>query len=443
MRAFIGLAGALCIVALAAQAEELSFEGPNAFRLPWAGLDTAEHAKFNYGRGLFHYHWDPLPSASGGERSLGPLYNADSCESCHIRDGRGLPPGATDGLGGLVLMLSAGGYEADGSSLLETHPSYGRQVQDQAIAPVVAELAVETAWVAAAIPNDPAAGKTLRRPQFRFTDPVHGPQALVVAPRMAPPMIGLGLLAAIPDATILAGADPDDVDGDTISGRANWVTASGETDLHLGRFGWKASVATVGEQVGHAATYDLGLTIPGIARPAGDCTPLQGECLAQAGKALVAADYDMDENSFRLLAFYAANLAVPPRRIVDVDATEHGEQLFTSAGCAACHSPIQTLASGNQIAPYTDLLLHDMGEGLADGFTIGMANGQEWRTPPLWGIGRTTEVSGGAFFLHDGRARGLEEAILWHGGEAISAQQNFRQMAPEERQALLTFLSSL
>lgn len=443
MRAIIGLVGALFVMMLSAQADELSFDGPNAFRLPVSGLTSAALAKFNYGRGLFHHHWGPQPSASGGQRGLGPLYNAASCESCHIRDGRGLPPGAVDGLGGVVLVLGSGGYTADGVPTTTPHPRYGQQVQDQSVGPITPELRVTTEWVTAAIPGDLSAEEMLRRPVFRFSDPVSGALDLEVAPRIAPPLIGLGLLAAIPEAMIVSSADPDDENGDGISGRANWVTVPGELSLKLGRFGWKAGVATVLDQVALAATYDMGLTVPGLAKPAGDCTSVQTDCLTQAGKALVEADFDMDPNSFQLLAFYAANLAVPPRRIVDVETTLRGQHLFTFAGCAACHSPVQNLASGEVIAPYTDLLLHDMGEGLADGFTVGVANGQEWRTPPLWGIGRTEEVSGGEFYLHDGRARGLPEAILWHGGEAAVAQRNFRQMSSADRQSLLTFLASL
>lgn len=424
MRTFIVMAGALVLFVLAAQAEELSFDGPNAFRLHWDGLNTADLARFNYGRSLFHYHWDPLPAASGGQRSLGPLFNADSCETCHIRDGRGLPPGAAEGLGGLVLQIISDG----------PHPRYGLQVQDQAVAPAQPELQVETSWRIEAVPGQPSMGQILRRPEFSFTDPA-APEdqiELVVAPRMAPPMIGLGLLAAIADAALIAAADPEDANGDGISGQAN-VLADGQ----VGRFGWTASVSSVAAQVAHAATYDIGLTVPGIARPQGDCVPSQTECLAQAGAAQVGADFDMDENSFNLLAFYAANLAVPPRRITDPEATERGERLFASSGCVACHTPTHMLLSGADIAPYSDLLVHDMGARLAD------AAGGEWRTPPLWGIRRTAEVSGGAFFLHDGRARGLEEAILWHGGEASTAQVRFVQMSADQRRDLLSFLNSL
>lgn len=432
MRVVLVLAVALCLAAPASQAEELSFNGPNAFRLPWEGLDTSELARFNYGRSLFHYHWDPLPSASGGERSLGPLFNADSCEACHIRDGRGLPPGAADGLGGLVLLLEE-----------EGRARFGQQVQDRAVDPLSPELAVRTEWIATPAPGDPEGDASLRRPVFILSGRNDEIVDLNVAPRLAPPLIGLGLLADVPQAHLDVLADPDDRDGDGISGRVHPVRPGDGGEPLYGRFGWKAEIGSVAEQVAKAATLDMGLAVPEIGRPEGDCTAAQTECLAQAGRLLVPADFDMDENSFRLLAFYTANLAVPPRRIADAERVREGEQLFARIGCAACHVPEMPTGSGALIAPYTDLLLHDMGPGLADSFAVGDVDAGEWRTPPLWGIGRTEEVSGGAFFLHDGRARGLEEAILWHGGEAEETWFRYRNLSADERQALLSFLNSL
>lgn len=444
MRIPKGLVIALCFGALAAQAEELNFDGPNAFRLPRQDLSVPELANFNYGSGLFHLEWQSVPDHSGTMRGLGPLYSATSCDGCHIRDGRGLPPeGPGASLGGLVLVF--GHWTGPDEGEVAAHPRYGHQVQDLAVEGVSPELAVSVSWAAAPVPGDPEGDLVLRRPVFTLSDGAGGPvdDHLLLAPRLAPPLIGLGLLADIPAVRLEALADPEDRDGDGISGRINFVSADGVSDPVPGRFGWKGNISSVHTQTGFAATYDMGLTVSRFVRPEGDCTEAQIDCQDIAGGAPILADYDLDANQFRLLTFYTENLAVPPRRIGDAEEVSRGEALFTEIGCAACHVSTHVTGDGSEITPYTDLLLHDMGEGLADNLAVGLAGGSEWQTPPLWGIGRTHEVSGGAFFLHDGRARGLEEAILWHGGEAEMAQTSFRQLPGSEQQALLSFLNSL
>jgi CxxC motif-containing protein (DUF1111 family) len=292
---------------------------------------------------------------------------------------------------------------------------------------------------------------TLRRPTYGVSDPAYGPlhPDTMLSPRVAQPMIGLGLLEAIPEADLLARADPD---GDGISGRPNLVWSEAEDRVAMGRFGWKAGQARIAEQAASAMAGDIGLSNPLAPFPAGDCTPAQADCLAAPdGASPQFADLEAPADVMELVAYYSRHLAVPARRDAGSAEVLAGKRLFYQAGCIACHVPKHATARdaadpalrGQLIWPYTDLLLHDMGEGLADGRPEGVADGREWRTAPLWGIGLTETVNGHTFFLHDGRARNLTEAILWHGGEARKARDGFAALAKQERDALIKFLESL
>jgi CxxC motif-containing protein (DUF1111 family) len=295
---------------------------------------------------------------------------------------------------------------------------------------------------------------SLRAPRYGVADLAYGPLApdVMLSPRVAPPMIGLGLLEAVAPEDILAAADPDDADGDGISGRPNqvWDLASGQ--VMLGRFGWKAGEPTIAQQSGLALAGDIGVGNPTAPAPWGDCTEAEAACRAAPdGNSPQYGDLEAPPEVMDRMLFYSRNLAVPVRRDVDDPTVLAGKRLFYAAGCTGCHRPKLATRSdwevgalaGQLIGPYTDLLLHDMGEGLADGRPEGVADGREWRTAPLWGIGLTETVSGHSQFLHDGRARSLSEAILWHGGEAQAARDAFAAMTPEERAALLAFLESL
>jgi CxxC motif-containing protein (DUF1111 family) len=265
-------------------------------------------------------------------------------------------------------------------------------------------------------------------------------------------MIGLGLLEAVAAEDILAAADPDDADRDGISGRPNrvWDLASGQ--VRLGRFGWKAGEPSIAQQSGLAMAGDIGIGNPTAPAPFGDCTAAEAACRAAPdGNSPQYAGLEAPQEVMDQIVFYSRHLAVPARRAVNDPAVLAGKRLFYAAGCTGCHRPklatrrdweVAELA-GQLIWPYTDLLLHDMGEGLADGRPEGVASGREWRTAPLWGIGLTAEVSGHTQFLHDGRARSLTEAILWHGGEAQAARDAFAALPAAERAALLAFLGSL
>jgi CxxC motif-containing protein (DUF1111 family) len=263
-------------------------------------------------------------------------------------------------------------------------------------------------------------------------------------------MIGLGLLEAIAPDDIVAAADADDADGDGISGRPNRVWSNDRQRVMLGRFGWKAGNATIADQSAGAFSGDVGISSPLAPDPWGECTESQTKCRAgpHGGD---GANPEASGESMEKVVFYSSNLAVPERRNASDSNVLRGKALFYSTSCTGCHTPKHATQSdwplpalaGQLIWPYTDLLLHDMGEGLADGRPEGDASGREWRTAPLWGIGLTETVNGHTYFLHDGRARNLLEAILWHGGEAQAARDAVRSMRPGDRQALLDFLNSL
>ncbi len=417
------------------------FDG-DAFSMPSASLSFAERGEFFVGNGLFRRAWVAAPASTASADGLGPLYNARSCQRCHLKDGRGHPPaGPDDSAVSMILRLSAPQRAPD--------PVYGAQLQDLAVPGLRREgrLAVEYRETAVAFGDGAAA--SLRAPRYRIEDLAYGPLApdTAVSPRVAPPMIGLGLLEAIDEADILARVDPDDADGDGVSGRANRVWSPSLERMALGRFGWKAGKATVTDQAAAAMAGDIGVSNPLAPAPWGDCTTAQAECVgAPHGGAPEAPEAIMAP-----IVFYSRHLAVPARRDVDAPEVLRGKRLFYEAGCAACHAPKHATRrdwpvpglAGQLIWPYTDLLLHDMGEGLADGVHEGRATGREWRTPPLWGIGLTETVNGHRYFLHDGRARGLAEAILWHGGEAEASREAFRALPADDRAALLAFLGSL
>ncbi len=424
----------------------------NAFSLPSANLSPLRRLDFSVGNSFFRNPWVIAPASTDARDGLGPLFNTNACQNCHIKDGRGHPPGpdAVHAVSMLVrLSVPAGGNDEE--RLLRQgvipEPVYGGQLQDTAIPGVAPEGRVRIDYTPVPVTFADGTVVELRKPTLRITDTGYGdlhPDTLFSA-RIAPPVIGLGLLEAISDDDILANADPDDRDGDGISGRPNRVWDRASETTALGRFGWKAGQPNLNQQNAEAFANDMGLTSSLV--PSDGCTPAQTDCLA----APHGGEPEVSDNILATVLFYSRNLGVPARRNVDAPEVLRGKTLFHRAGCQQCHTPSFTtradaaepeLAS-QTIWPYTDLLLHDMGDGLADGRPEFLATGREWRTPPLWGIGLTEAVNGHTFFLHDGRARNLLEAILWHGGEAENAKQTVLQFTAEERDALLAFLNSL
>lgn len=418
--------------------------GLNAFALPAPNLNAQQLRDFSFGNRLFNTNWVQAGSSTESFDGLGPLFNRVSCSGCHVRDGRGRPPGPGEPMESMLVRISVPGQNAHGGP--RPHPVYGDQIQDRAIPGIPAEARVEIEWLEEAGTYADGEPYRLRRPQVRIPDPGYGdPGALLTSPRVAQGMIGLGLLEAIPEDALLARADADDRDGDGISGRPNRVWDAARQAQALGRFGWKANQPTLRQQVSDAAAGDMGITSPLSAQDA--CTPAQKACRT----APHGGTPEMSAAFVDKLLLYSRTLAVPHRRPVSVAAgQEDGEVLFHRAGCAACHTPTWTTGAHElpalaqqTIHPFTDLLLHDMGEGLADGRPDFEADGREWRTAPLWGLGLIHTVNGHELLLHDGRARGIAEAILWHGGEAQAAREAFRAMSKPEREALLAFLRSL
>ncbi|WP_425358961.1 di-heme oxidoredictase family protein [Antarcticimicrobium luteum] len=430
-----------------------------AFAQPAANLDFETELDFRTGKALFEKLWVSAPSSTLASDGLGPLYNARACESCHIRDGRGHPPAPGEMPAGLVLHLSQPGPAAGpmaaipGSHPAAPDPVYGRQLQTRALRGLAPEYRLSIADDAIEIPLSGGESVTLHAPRYALNDLAHGPldPATRISARTAPQMIGLGLIEAIPAAAILAGADPEDADGDGISGRANITWSMDHQRPMLGRFGHKAAQPTLRDQSARAFADDLGLSTPLVPDGWGDCTAAQAACRAAPHGDGDARVFEVDDTGLDLVTHYVRDLSVPARRAPDDPQVLQGKQVFYDTGCAACHRPKfvtrvlpgQPAQSFQLIWPYSDMLLHDMGPGLADGRPEGRATGREWRTAPLWGIGLTETVSGRASYLHDGRARSLLEAILWHGGEAQPHSDRVIVLPPADRAALIRFLESL
>ena len=421
---------------------------PEAFALPMPNLSKAQRRAFAVGNSFFNDSWVIAPASAEGRDGLGPLFNATNCSGCHLRDGRGRPPEVRGApLESMLVRLSVPG--PDGGD--QPHPIYGDQLQDKAIPGVPAEAQVLIDWDEQ--PGRYADGTpfSLRQPRITLTSPGYGPLPadLRISARTAPSVFGVGLLEAVPEAALLALADPDDRDGDGISGRLRRVVEPRSGELRAGRFGWKGGAATVEQQTGKAFAGDLGIT--STLEPSDHATA--GQVLARA--APQGGTPELSDHKLQRVVEYLRMLAVPARRDRGDAQVLHGEGVFRALRCDACHTPelrtglVADIASlGDQpIRSYSDLLLHDMGPGLADGRPEGAgpdgASGQEWRTPPLWGLGLLRIVNKHELLLHDGRARGAAEAILWHGGEAAAAAEAFRRLPAAERQALLRFLASL
>ena len=419
---------------------------PNAFSQPIPGLEREQELLFFVGNSFFNQNWVTAPASTTARDGLGPFFNARSCASCHFKDGRGRAPEfAGEMPTGFLLRLSVPGTDLYGEPLPE--PNYGGQLQDQAIADFRAEASIDIVYEETEFTFPDGETVTLRQPRYKFSDLAYGElhPEMQLSPRVANQMVGMGLLEAVPEQTLLDLADPNDQDGDGISGRPNYVWDAYNNQTAIGRFGWKANQPTVLQQVAGAFLGDIGITTPLFSVE--NCMTVVADCAT----AVNGGSPEIDPDDFLKVVLYSSSLAVPARRDWEAPQVLTGKMIFNEIGCTACHTPLletgihPTIPALSQqtIRPYTDLLLHDMGEGLADGRPDFQATGSEWRTPPLWGIGLIETVNGHTYYLHDGRARNLTEAILWHGGEAEQVRDNFVNLTPEERDALLRFLNSL
>ncbi len=416
----------------------------HAFSLPATNMPDSRIGDFFLGSRIFNKKWTTEASTNGLFGGLGPFYNEESCAGCHFRDGRGQPPGpGARHLGALVLKTSLPAKRLDRAPV--PHPRFGIQIQDRAVPGVSPEAIVSIENRTKTGFYDDGTRYTLSTPRYRIdAGPVAGTEKLLVSPRIAPAVFGMGLLAAVPESALISMADPEDADGDGISGRRNLVHDRVANAMRTGRFGWKANHPSIRQQIAAALSEDLGVT--SALFPKATCPARQTECLAKNG----ASEPEVPNAVLDALVFYVESLGVPQRRNTDDPAVRRGEILFTETGCASCHRPVMEsgphpnpMVAHQRFAPFTDLLLHDMGEALADDRPDWGANGREWRTPPLWGLGLIPAVNKHHRLLHDGRAKGPEEAILWHGGEAESARNRFRALPSTDRAALLAFLNSL
>ncbi len=393
-----------------------------AFDHPAANLTDSERAVWQFGRGLFKFVWAPP--------QLGPMFNHNACLACHGGNGRGLSTLDRGPFGSQALVrvsLADGEPSVPGGNV--DVPGFGQQLQDHATVGLP-EVFMEVAWIETAIAYGDGETQRMRRPRVTIESPNGSPlPAMLQSYRQAQPLIGLGLLEAIPDDDLRALADPDDADGDGISGRVNEVWDAQRGEMRVGRFGHKATSPNVRHQTAGAFADDIGLS--NALHPESD------------------GRRDITDDQLANTTFFVSTLAVPAATTRDAKALR-GRALFDDYGCASCHTPTHVTgahpiaALANQrIHPYTDMLLHDVGDMLDDARGDHAATGLEWRTPPLWGIGLTTLIQGEATYLHDGRARTLHEAILWHGGEAEPAREAFRTARKGDREAMIRFLETL
>jgi CxxC motif-containing protein (DUF1111 family) len=435
---------------------------------------------FENGNFFFEQPWVQGSQSTESRDGIGPYFNSTACQSCHINDGRGhaafaAPNGVDRGDDFASMILKVSQSTVNASDQAEIEASYianvpdrvvGGQLQHRAVDGVAneADLAVSYTEVTETFADGYTV--TLRKPTWHLTSNFAPfDDGVVFSARVAPPMIGLGLLALIDEQDIYNQQDENDADGDGISGKANQVWSISEGAVALGRFGWKAGAPTLEEQTANAFFNDMGLTSKFHIED--DCNFGQADCLsAPNGTATLDLSnpdpYEVVDSTLALVAFYTNHLAVPRRRDAYSDEVQRGKDIFFQAGCESCHTQtyvtgeddLQPELSNQTIFPYTDLLLHDMGEALADFDEANnpvsgdvqvefKASAREWRTPPLWGIGLTKEVDTDATFLHDGRAITIMEAILWHGGEAEEAKAFVLRLSAAERSDLLAFMNDL
>ncbi|EBU8131824.1 thiol oxidoreductase, partial [Salmonella enterica subsp. enterica serovar Java] len=377
----------------------------DAFSQFSANITFEEEATFKLGNALFRKVWVSSPSSTQASDGLGPLFNARACQSCHLKDGRGHPPeGSADATSMFLRLAREASTEdekalrASGRALNFPDPVYGTQLQDLAVPGLTGEGRMAITYSETPVTLGDGLIVSLRKPEYAVTNLAYGPlhADTTLSPRLTPPMIGLGLVEQIHAADILAHADPDDRDGDGVSGRPNMIWNLKKKNFELGRFGWKAQTATIRQQSADAFAGDIGISTPEVPRDHGDCTSAQTACLAMpTGVQPRLGPVEAPPPVMDLVTFYSQNLAVPARRDVAKPAVLAGKKAFYEAGCAACHMPKfvtrrdapNKAQSFQLIWPYSDFLLHDMGDGLADGQAVGAASGSEWRTPPLWGIG--------------------------------------------------------
>ncbi len=413
-------------------------ETSKAFSHAVPGLSAQDQLAHDRGDAAFEQTFvsAPAPFNSG----LGPIFNNVSCISCHHNDGKGTPT-AGDVNSSLLFRVSGDGTnEFGGPSPVN---GYGGQLQDVAIFGKQPECKIQISYTDKEVTYADGTKIMLRKPTYTVMNTYASlPANHSLSPRLAPPVFGLGLLENIPESTLLSYADENDMDGDGISGRPNYVYNFQSKQIEIGRFGLKANTPKIAVQVAGAYQQDMGITSSIFS---------QESSWGQPQLDALNDDPELHDTTLNAVIFYIRSLGVPARRNVTAQEVVAGKKLFTQINCSGCHIPViqtgvdVTLAaiSNQRIQPFTDLLLHDMGSELADNYVDYKANGNEWRTSPLWGIGLFEKTNGTPYYLHDGRARTIEEAILWHGGEAEVAKNKFMALNKHERDNLIAFIKSL
>ena len=430
-------------------------ENKNSFSLSSRNLE--EHMRINFlvGNALFERMWeDSSISKNIAKDGLGPFFSARSCESCHINDGRGhIPLTNKEDKISVVIQISQNIAQSNDYIKNIEDDIYGGQISEFAVKDVLKEADIIIDYKYSLEMYEDGRVVELRRPIIKIDNLNYGDfnESTTFSARIAQPMIGLGLIEHISDQSLLMNEDINDTNKDGVSGKANKVWDIEKEKLAIGRFGWKAAQPSVYQQTADAFYHDMGLSNKLYSNPF-NCTSKQVECAkAISGNSEEYDDLEVSNDQLDLVTFYSSQLGVPARRSINAENVKKGKEIFFALNCNSCH--VESFTTGdtgshanlnNQIIyPYSDFLLHDMGESLSDGVSEFFAQGSEWRTPPLWGIGLTSIVSDEYGYLHDGRARTIEEAILWHGGEANEIIQNYKKLKKNEVNQLLSFINSL
>ena len=425
-----------------------------AFSEPAPVLTHKQRHMFMVGRSVFNRQWAAITSLNG-DWGLGPTFVADRCSACHVNTGRGSPPkSSAEQLLSVLVRLSIPGTDEHGGP--KPHPDYGDQFQNRSMdgrnvdlayagSPVPNEADLFLDWEEQTVSFADGETVTLRKPKLRIENLKFGELGsdVMMSLRMAPPLVGVGFLDAVSEEAILSIAEKQR--GQNFNGRPNRVWDAVNKRMALGRYGWKANVPSLKQQIAAAALGDMGVNSNLF--PEQNCPPVQTICAKQLpGNFPEIIDHEIDA-----VELWLQGLAVPARREVNDPEVRRGAELFAKAQCAVCHVPdLKTgqfpklpQLSDQVFHAYTDMLLHDMGDGLADGRPDFEAGARDWRTPPLWGLGLSQTVSASTAMLHDGRARNVSEAILWHGGEAEGSRELFRNMRKRDRDALVKFVEAI
>ena len=402
--------------------------GRNGLQAPAPNISSHELLKKQVdGFGPFH-------SKKSVEEGLGPFFINSSCGGCHVNNGKGNVriSRSRNKENHIVVKVSLRGLNPDGSP--RDLPDIGEQLKDRMMkgSKKRRQFKMRLRWRKIKGRYPDGSSYTLRKPRLTFRIKRFKRNEVIRSLRMTPPVVGVGLLESIPEEDILKQSDPYDSDNDQISGVPNYVPNKRTEGFSIGRFGFRASHPTVEQQTAAASFHDMGVT---------------NTLFNNAGE-----EKEMSDNELELLTVYQMLASVPMARNQGDAEVIKGKSLFKQIGCNDCHVMTQKTKNekyseldGQTIHPFTDLLLHDMGPGLADKRAEFSASGSEWKTTPLWGLGFVGTVSSkvNQHYLHDGRAKTIEEAILWHGGEAKASQERFKNLEKSDRQTLIKFLKSL